>query len=305
MSATELPAELVARLRAVVAGELDVTLPPAVSALVQELRQRWGDAVRAMLFYGSCLRQGGEAEGLVDLYVLVDSYRRAYRRRLPRLANRLLPPNVYYVEAGWDGRRVRAKCALLELAQFERLTAPVVFNPYFWARFAQPTGLAFVAGGMRGRIETALARAVASLYLAARPLSPAQVSAEDFWTRAFRATYATELRPERPERARELVARYPERYRRLFALLEAARLPLMDRARAERAWQLRRLQGKLLSVLRLSKAAFTFAGGPDYLAWKIERHSGVPVELSPFHRRHPFLAALQLGVRLYRARAFR
>jgi hypothetical protein len=50
---------------------------------------------------------------------------------------------------------------------------------------------------------------------------------------------------------------------------------LTDRQRWARAWALRRACGKALNALRLAKAAFTFEGGADYLAWKIERHSGV------------------------------
>jgi hypothetical protein len=54
----------------------------------------------------------------------------------------------------------------------------------------------------------------------------------------------------------------------------------------------RRLQGKALSVLRLLKASFTFDGGLPYLAWKIERHSGVRIEITPFMRRFPRLGAI-------------
>ena len=39
-------------------------------------------------------------------------------------------------------------------------------------------------------------------------------------------------------------------------------------------------QGKLLHVLRLMKATTTFKGGADYILWKVERHSGVRVEVS-------------------------
>ena len=60
------------------------------------------------------------------------------------------------------------------------------------------------------------------------------------------------------------------------------------------SWALRRLKGKLWSVARLSKAAFTFSGGAEYLAWKIERHSGHKVELSDWQKRHPVIAGLVL-----------
>ena len=76
-------------------------------------------------------------------------------------------------------------------------------------------------------------------------------------------------------------------------------------ARAKRRWRWRRWQGKGLSLLRLAKASWTFAGGADYLAWKISRHAGVPVEFSPWERRHPLLAAPFVLWRLARRGAVR
>jgi hypothetical protein len=70
-------------------------------------------------------------------------------------------------------------------------------------------------------------------------------------------------------------------------------------------WGLRTLQGKVLSALRLLKAATTFEGGLDYILWKINRHSGVTVDIEPRLRRHPILAAWVLSWRLYRRGGFR
>ena len=57
---------------------------------------------------------------------------------------------------------------------------------------------------------------------------------------------------------------------------------------------MRRWWGRLLNLLRLMKAAFTFRGGLDYAAWKIERHSGIKVELTDSDRAHPILTGLRL-----------
>jgi hypothetical protein len=38
----------------------------------------------------------------------------------------------------------------------------------------------------------------------------------------------------------------------------------------------------------------------DYVAWKVERHSGVRIELADWERRHPLLAAPGLYWRLRR-----
>jgi hypothetical protein len=70
-------------------------------------------------------------------------------------------------------------------------------------------------------------------------------------------------------------------------------------------WAARRVQGKVLSVLRLLKASFTFDGGLPYLAWKIERHSGVRIEITPSMRRFPRLGAIGALWRTWRLGGFR
>jgi hypothetical protein len=78
-----------------------------------------------------------------------------------------------------------------------------------------------------------------------------------------------------------------------------------SRVVARLSWAGRRLLGKSLNVARLVKAAFTFAGGVDYLLWKVERHSGVRIEPTPFLRRHPLLGIWGVAWRLWRRGAFR
>ena len=56
-------------------------------------------------------------------------------------------------------------------------------------------------------------------------------------------------------------------------------------------WARRRRLGKPINLLRLVRAASTFEGASRYAAWKIERHTGVPVEITPWRERHPVLAA--------------
>ena len=63
-----------------ISRQSDRPASPAVRLLIDEILVRHGQAARAILFYGSCLRTGDELNGLVDLYLLVDNYRAAYRR---------------------------------------------------------------------------------------------------------------------------------------------------------------------------------------------------------------------------------
>ena len=79
----------------------------------------------------------------------------------------------------------------------------------------------------------------------------------------------------------------PERYRRFG---EAA-LPLAAPAgeARRRRWRRFRRRGKTLSLVRLAKATTTFAGGVDYLAWKINRHAGTQIVVKPWQRRWPII----------------
>src|SRR4249920_3042934 len=114
--------------------------PASVAALGDLVRRRFGTHALAILFHGSCRRAGDATGGIVDLYVLVDDYRGAYGRVLPALTNRMLAPNVYYLEAPYAGRTVRAKYSVVSLETFERGTGHW-FHSYLWGRFAQPCGI--------------------------------------------------------------------------------------------------------------------------------------------------------------------
>ena len=112
-----------------------------LAALLRALHERYGTAIKAVLLYGSYTR--GARDSLVDLYVLVDVYPPVVPR-WQALANRLLPPNVYQLEAATG---VRCKYALMPLRQFAR-RLDRDFHSYFWARFAQPCRLVYLSDGV-------------------------------------------------------------------------------------------------------------------------------------------------------------
>lgn len=284
-------------LRALVAEELAQPVDPRVTALAKVIAAKHGDASRAVLFYGSCLREA-QLDGLMlDFYLIVADYRRAYAKRWLAAANRLIPPNVFYVEA--DG--LVAKYAVLSEADFERLNGPATRNVSVWARFAQPARIAWTASkAARDRAIAAVSRAAPTLLAAAGEV-PGEAPL-DHWRRAFALTYSAELRAERKARAASVVDLDLDRYRRFYPSALAASRKLRG---ASGGWGRRRIEGKALSVVRLAKASLTFAGGPDYIAWKINRHAGTDIVLKPWQKRHPLLAALTLLPRLIRSGAIR
>jgi hypothetical protein len=302
-------------LHELVAAELDAPMADEVRAFAADVAARYPDSAQAVLFYGSCL-WSRQLDGLMlDFYLLVDDYGRAYGKRWLATANRLIPPNVFYAERG----NLRAKYAVLSLDDFARLASWETRNVSVWARFAQPSALVWARDARaRAKAIDAVAGAAPALLAAARPMLPQHLSLRELWTRAFALTYDAELRSEKQGRGVTLYDTAPDRYREITAPALAtagiaARLQgdsiefidAADRAAGERAWGRRRLEGKLLSAVRLIKASLTFDGGIDYLAWKITRHSGVEIAITPWQRRHPVLAGLLMLPQLKRKGAIR
>lgn len=265
--------------------------------MAEGIAAKYGTASRAVLFYGSCLRQS-ELEGLMlDFYLIVSGYREAYGRSWLATANKLIPPNVFYFEN--DG--LVAKYAVLSEADFYRLNGPETRNVSVWARFAQPSRLVWASDDdARTAAVQAVSRAAPTLLAAAG--ARAGEDPLDWWRRAFSLTYSAELRAERKGRSTSVVDADRERYEQFSAPAIATIPSLMVRPSS---WARRRFEGKFLSVVRLAKASFTFAGGADYIAWKINRHAGTDIELKPWQRRWPLLAAISLLPRLLRSGAVR
>jgi hypothetical protein len=298
--------------------------PPGLEPLCNEILSLYRSAVQAILFYGSCLRRNDETEGIVDLYVLVDNYRSAYPGWALALGNMLLPPNVFYLQLPWREGLVRAKYAVLSLADFQRGTSWGSFHSYLWGRFAQPTALVYVRDArIAQEVEKALAQAVVTFIGRVLPRLPESFTARDLWQDGLTLSYRTELRTERTDKLVHLFEAWQDYYEQVTGaampalsfpielVTEAeprvyrASIPAPARFLSRSAWGLRSLQGKLLSVLRLAKGLFTFQGGPEYVLWKIERHSGIKVELTTRQRRYPLFAMGRVVWRLYRSGAFR
>ena len=283
-------------LRDLVAEELSQPVEPRVSAMATAIAGQFGTAARAVLFYGSCLREK-QLDGLMlDFYLIVSSYRDAYGAGWLAAANRLIPPNVFLFQDG----KLAAKYAVLSEADFTRLNGPETRNVSVWARFAQPSRLVWAADDAAAAAAVDAVSQAAPTLLAAAGRIDGEASL-DWWRRAFALTYSAELRAERGGRARSVIDGDPRRYERFSGPAIEAMNGQADRG----SWRRRRLEGKLLSVLRLAKASATFAGGADYIAWKINRHAGTDIVLKPWQRRFPLLAAISLLPRLLRSGAIR
>ncbi|MES2136174.1 MAG: hypothetical protein V4502_03825 [Pseudomonadota bacterium] len=289
-------------LRKLVAAELRLPVDPRAAAMAAAIAGKHGAAARAVLFYGSCLRQQ-QLDGLMlDFYLIVSDYRAAYGKAWLAAANRLIPPNVFYFEH--DG--LVAKYAVLSEADFAHECGPEAWTVSTAARFAQPSRLVWSAGKAAAeRLIDIVATAAPTLLGWTLPIAGG-ANVLELWRRAFSLTFNAELRAEKLGRSAALVDADPARYERFGAAalkqLPQTKLTTVD---AERWWRRKQAHGKRYSVARLAKASLTFAGGADYIAWKINRHAGTDIRLKPWQQRHPLLAAVILLPKLLRLGAVR
>lgn len=281
-------------LAARIEAELASPAPPAVVELARALADPHRDA--AILYYGSTLRTG-DLSGILDFYRLT---RRPHRRGFHGLVERLLWPEVSYHEVETSAGRLRAKVATLPLATFHKAAAGRTLDTTIWARFVQPVQRVWSAGPEAGQeAARAVSKAVMTASRFAAALGPESGPAEAYWLALFRQTYAAEFRMETTGRADTVVAPFAARYAEILPLAWTAAGVVFERAgealrptkRALPGWTLPNLAGKPLNVARILKAAFTFDGAARYAAYKIERHTGIEIAVTPWRERHPFLAA--------------
>jgi len=276
-----------------------------VAAMAAAIAALYPGAARAVLFYGSCLRESVLDGLMLDFYLVVSDYRAAYGRGWFAFANALIPPNVF----PFEHEGLAAKYAVLSEADFARECSVRARSVSVWARFAQPSRLVWASDeAARARAVDAVAEAAPTLFALTLPVKDKKRNEPlGIFKVGFELTYGAELRAERRERPASIVAADAERYSRIghAVLAERAMPPPANVRRAQKRWVWRAGKGKALTLVRLAKATTTYAGGVDYLAWKINRHAGTKIEVRPWQRRWPILGALTLLPRLLRRGAIR
>tara|TARA_R110001606_G_scaffold122107_3_gene254854 strand:+ start:8293 stop:9210 length:918 start_codon:yes stop_codon:yes gene_type:complete len=298
----------VSELKSLIAQELAQPVDSRIAAFAASIAAKYGEAARAVLFYGSCLRTTELDGQMLDFYLIVSSYEAAYGKSWLAHANKRLPPNVFPAEH--DG--LVAKVAVLSERDFHKLNRITASAVSVWARFAQPSRLVWQADdAAQETVVEAIKGASITLFDMTLPMMEIDQkhTISDLWKRGFELTYGAELRAERKERSDSVVDSDPERYAR-FGIAAMAAIAERDKAQdkkfkivasrdaVEKRWRQLRRNGKILTLARLAKASATYAGGIDYLAWKINRHAGTDYVIKPWQRKWPILGALVMLPRL-------
>jgi len=306
-------------LRAAVAARSDPAgAPPEALAAARAVKALGGDAVAAVLFFGSRQTQARpDPHSAWDFFVVTRGYSAFYRalRRsgavhrpagLLAALNRVLAPSqVSLFLPGPDGPTVRAKCAVVSLADLRREASAERRDHFILGRLFQPVTVLHADEPERDAIHDVLVAACGLTAAWVRPRLPGLFTVEEYCRTLLRVSYAAEIRPEPVERRLEtLWAAQRERMLPAYTVLlrDLARQgDLVEPspgtyalARAPGARERRRLAAyfawsRVRATTRWAKHVVTFEGWLDYILRKAERHTGREIVLTRRERRLPLV----------------
>lgn len=316
-------------LAAALALGLDQPVGAEARDLAVHLATAFGPATAALLHYGSHAQATVSGAGSAwDFFVVVDDYGRAYRAlaaalpgRVPvrRAAwlNRVLPPNVLSVTGPAAAGGHLAKCCVLSLDDLRRACSPRPADHFVRARLFQQVHLVYArdAAG-RDAATAAVVGARRGTFAWGRPFLPERFDARRYGRTLLQVSYAAEIRPEDPQHVEVLMNAQSATLLPAFdALLGhlAARgvLERLDDGYRDRrppgavarglargwfAWS------KVRSTVRWLKYVALYDDWLDYVVRKVERRSGVTIELTERERRWPLLFLWPRAVRFIAGR---
>jgi hypothetical protein len=318
-----------AALRAALELGLDLPAGAVAQRIAAFLAPAFGSAAVALLHYGSHAQTAETGpDSAWDFFVIVDDYLAAYRAlaaALPRgfpvrrgaILNRILPPNVISITAPDPGDTRLAKCCVLSARDLARACSPRAADHFVRARLFQQTHLLWTRdAAARERVVNAIASARRGTFAWGRPFLPAWFDPKAYGRALLEVSYAGEIRPEAARHVDVLLdaqgATLIPMFETLLARLTADGVLARDGdgyrdlrppgalARAfARVWF---VWSKTRATLRWLKYVALYDDWLEYVVRKVERRSGVRIELTERERRWPLVFLWPKAVRFIAGR---
>jgi hypothetical protein len=300
-------------------------------ALAEALAVAGGGEVDAVLLYGShLLKASPDRHSAFDFVVLVDDYGGFYRnlkaaREMHRpawllsWAARILPPNAIAFTPD-DGREGIAKCLVTTRKHFERALGPMPPDHFLLGRMVQKVALVWARDeASAGWVEACLAAARERMMDWAAPYLDAEFDAESVGRRALAVCYSGEFRPEANDRSDQVFEGQRDHFvKHLSPVLEELalqgtlvrlegsppryRLAEPAPGRVRRRWRWHFLRSKARVTARWPKHVLTFDNWLPYISRKVERRTGMRVEITSLERRFPLIFLWPKVIKVLRAR---
>lgn len=290
---------------------------------IKFFKERFGDSLIAVIFYGSRLFNPFNNDGLYDFYVIVDFYEKVHDSFWHIVLNRILPPSVYMAEVEVDGERVAAKYNIISFHDFKRY----IIDPpemYIVGRFSKAVYIAYARDDdVRWKIADLMRKAMYFCLVYTVPMldEKEKFSLEDLILEILSLSYKGEVRLEDPQKLIKLYEADEDFYLSVYAplFLDYAKLNEgiifeIDRSNDiyNKTWAVvgdtipsKEEVIKFLKmsarkgVLRWPKGLITFRGYREYLERKVKK-SGEDLNLSELDRKYPLIFGWRHFIKLIR-----
>lgn len=316
-------------LRAALATGLGSPVSSTTERLAEFLSDGFGPSTAAIIHYGShAQRSDARPESAHDFFVIVDDYGDAYRSLATRvgtsyrparaaLLNRVLAPNVVAITEHDATPPLAAKCAVLSIQEFRRACSARARDHFTQGRLFQHAQLVWTRDvRTRDIVVDALVEARARTFCWGRAYLPRRFDVDTYCRVLLETSFGAEVRPEGRERITALLSAQRETMVRMYAellrCLADQRILTRDGnvysdpsppgplASFRNAMYFRR--SKFRATLRWLKYMALYDDWQDYLLRKLERRSGVHVELTERERRWPLIFLWPKALRYLRSR---
>lgn len=276
-----------------------------------ELADRAGGNLRAVVFFGSHLVNSTPGRhSAADWVVIVDEYRAFYREfhawfgypaGLVAGLNRLLPPNVIHIPAA-GGAGIKA--AIISEKDFARAMGARAKDHFCKGRLVQKVEIIYARDDeIRERVNERLLDARMGTLDWVPLYADEKFTVESYCLAMMRTSYGAEIRPESSGRVLEVIAQQQASLIESFQPVLDAGIERGVLTRDQQEYRLSQPPGeaqkwrwrwyfrksKIRATLRWLKYVMTFAGWPDYIVRKLDRRSGIKVELTDAERRWPLV----------------
>lgn len=302
-------------IRGALASGLDSEPTPTALHLGTALAAAFGRAALAVIHYGShAHRSDARFDSAHDFFVIVDSYRDAYRSLTSSIRTsvrpttaaslaHVLPPNVHAITAP-PGAEHRSKCAVLTLRDLRLAARMETADHFTQGRLFQHVQLLWTRDGQsREVVRAALIEIRARTFQWGRCFLPATFDTETYCRSLLETSFSAEVRPEGDDRVGQLLKAQQDALLAVYGTLlealsrkriliragnvyrQAAPPTLRERRRMRRYFR----QSKARATVRWAKHVALYEDWLDYIVQKISRRAGVAVELTERERRWPFI----------------
>lgn len=301
-------------------------VPAEVSDTLAILTDACGANLVSVIFFGSrLLGTSPNPHSAADLLVVVEDYRQFYhdlgrvlpaRRRASIMAvlNRILPPNIISVKDPGD-LRAGAKCFIVNTLDLRRGLSAGARDHFFRGRMMQRFQIVYArseqdADYLERQLLTARQITLdwVPLYL------PVWFAVLDYCRRMMEVSYASEIRPESRARVHEVAESQRHYFRlsygrilndavaagRLVGEGDMYRLATPPKRFQRVCWKVFFQKSRMRATLRWWKYMLTFDDWLDYIAQKVERRTGLHIELTPAERRFPIILLWPKAFRVFK-----